>query len=46
MIEVQFWSEKEKAYYCHWDGFSGFLTEEDLKHEEQIGEDVVWDCAP
>ena len=45
MIEVQFWSERKNAYFCQWDGFSGYLTEEDLDFEEKYGDEVIWNCA-
>ena len=45
MIEVQFWSERNNAYFCQWDGFSGYLTEEDLDFEEKYGDEVIWNCA-
>lgn len=44
MIEVQFWSERNQAYFCQWDGMSGYLTESDLNHEKELGEEIIWNC--
>ncbi|EOX3447513.1 hypothetical protein [Vibrio cholerae] len=45
MIEVQFWSESKQAYFCQWKNGSGYLNENDLDHEEQRGEEVIWNCS-
>ncbi|ELA6925081.1 hypothetical protein ACXOL9_004075 [Vibrio parahaemolyticus] len=46
MITVQWWSEERQAYYCTWDSSGcGYLNEEDLKHEQGRGEEVIWECG-